>query len=100
MFAGVRADSGELYRMPEEGVIKVRNSQRRPEEERWDHEEFQSAKGVPWEPTPGAKGVEVQSHLRYRGEEEDVVKMLSTRETILRRIHIRKKMLVKNGTRV
>jgi len=68
IFAGVREESGELYVMKEDGVIKVRSFQRRPEEERWNREEFLSARGLPWEPTPGASGVEVKSHFRYRDD--------------------------------
>ena len=38
VFAGVGKESGELDVVREESVIKVRSSQRRPEEERWNQE--------------------------------------------------------------
>ena len=74
MVAGIREESGELYVMREEGGIMSRSFQRRPEEDRWNQEELQSAKGLPWEPTPEAKGVEAKSQFRYRDEEEDIQK--------------------------
>ena len=40
VFAGIREESGELYVMSEHGVCQVKDFQRKPEEERWNREEF------------------------------------------------------------
>ena len=90
VFAGVREESGELYVMREEGVIKVRSFQRKPEEERWNQAEFLSAKGLPCQPIPGGKDAEVKSHFQYKEVEEEILPMPGTRESILRRIYIRR----------
>ena len=75
--------------MKEEGVISVKSSQRRLEDERWNPEESLSARGLPWEPTVGANGVKVTWQFGYRDEEE-VVQMPSIRQNIPRRTCIRK----------
>ena len=86
IFAGVRAKSGELYIMREERTIKVRSLQGRPEEERWNQAVFTYACGTHWEPTPGANGAELKSDCNLRGEEEDIMQMPSSRQSILREI--------------
>ena len=67
IYAGIRAESGEIYVMSESGVIKVRHFKQRPEEERWNQEELVKAVGVPWEPVPGRAGIQVKSHFTITG---------------------------------
>jgi hypothetical protein len=89
VFAGLRAESGELYVLTDKGAIKVNSFNRRPEEERWNQEEFGGIQGTPWEPIPGRGGIEVKSRFLMRGEEE-IIAPPSTREVIPRRIYIRR----------
>ena len=53
IYAGVRIESGELFVMTSEGVIKIRSFCRKAEDQRWDKEQLEKAQGVPWEPIPG-----------------------------------------------
>ena len=45
--------------------------------------------GLPWEPVPGRNHVEVKSHFQYK-EEEEIVRLPGSRESMPRRIYIRK----------
>ena len=91
VFAGLRVESGELYVLTEGGALKVNSFNRRPEEERWNQEEFGAIQGTPWEPIPGREGIEVKSRFQYRGEaEEEIIPQPSTRDVIPRRIYIRR----------
>ena len=42
---------------------------------RWNQMGFHSARGLPWEPTLGANGVELQSQIRNRDEDEIISEM-------------------------
>ena len=90
MFAGLRAESGELYVLTEKGALKVSTFNRRPEEERWNQEEFGAVQGTPWEPIPGRGGIEVKSRFQVRGDEEEPIPQPSTRDVVPRRIYIRR----------
>ena len=68
IFVGVRVESSELIILTHKGAIKVRAYRRKPEEERWDKEFMMSVKGLPWEPVPGSKSLEIRA--RYRPEDE------------------------------
>ena len=76
--------------MDENGVTKVRSYRRKSEDERWNQEELGLGQGVPWEPVPGRNNIEAKSQFRYRDEEEDIIPMPGTRESIPRRIYITK----------
>ena len=89
VFAGLRAESGELHVLTDKGAIKVNSFNRRPEEERWNQEEFGGIQGTPWEPIPGRGGIEVKSRFMMIGEEE-VIPPLSARDVIPRRMHIKR----------
>jgi len=90
VFAGLRPESGELYVLTDKGALKVRSYNRRPEEERWNQEEFGSVVGTPWEPAPGRGGIEVKSRFQYEKDDEAIIPPPSTREVIPRRIYIRR----------
>ena len=54
--------------------------------------EFNTIRGLPWEPIPGLNGnqIEVKSLSRYREEEEEIFPMPKIRESLLRRLYIRR----------
>ena len=68
VYAGIRAESGELFVMTDEGVIKVRSYCRKPEDERWDKAALEKAVGLPWEPTPGRGQIQVKSKVKFMEE--------------------------------
>ena len=43
-------------------------------EERWNREEFNKAKGVPWKPDPNSEGIEIKTNVRIPRKTEEVVK--------------------------
>ena len=90
IFVGLREESGEIFVMSEEGVIKVRSYNRRCEEERWNQEEFNKGKGTPWEPIPGEGPIQVKSRFKIkdRPEDEAPLKAPEIREAKPRRIYI------------
>ena len=92
MFAGIREESGELYMMTNEGIIKVRGYQRKPEEEWWNQEELSGGQGTPWEPVKGREGIEVKAFLNAREEDDEVIRDLNAHAYKLR---ISRKMMCK-----
>ena len=68
IFAGIRIESGELFVMTNEGVIKIRTFCRKPDDERWDIQELDLAVGVPWEPIPGRGQIQVKSKVKFMEE--------------------------------
>ena len=61
IFIGIRDESGEYLVGTPEGVIKVRSIRRKgSEEERWNWEEIEKVKGLPWQPTPGVQGYDIR----------------------------------------
>ena len=54
--------------MTSDGVIKVRTYCRKPDDERWDSQELDLAKGVPWEPIPGRGRIQVKSRVKIMDE--------------------------------
>ena len=73
----------------------MRDYKRKPEKERWNQDEFAGIQRLPWEPVPGRNQVEVKSHFQYK-EEEEIPKLPSNRESIPRRIYIRKEDVSEN----
>ena len=66
---GVGEESSETLIETSQGVIKVRSIRRKASEEgRWNREEMQEMKGLPREPTPGAKGYEARSKITFPEE--------------------------------
>lgn len=93
VFAGPREESGEICVMSDQGVIKVRGYLRKPEEERWNQEEFAGAQGVPWEPVPGRNHIDIKAKFTIPSEieeEEVIVKEPAAREMIPTRIYIKR----------
>ena len=45
---------------------------RRPEEQRWNKEEFEKMQGLPWEPVPGRKGIEIKSKVEVQTEGDPI----------------------------
>ena len=68
--AGLKAPAGDLDVVTLRGVLKIRSCNRRPEEERWNQEEFGIIQGTPWEPIPGRKAIKV----KFRFQEADTDK--------------------------
>ena len=66
IFVGFREESGEIFVMSKEGVIKVRSFNRRMEEERWNQEELNLGQGTPWEPAPGQGRIQIKSRLKIK----------------------------------
>ena len=65
---------------------------RKPEEERWNPEEFAGVQGVPWEAVPGRSHIDVKAAFSIPGEieEEVIVKEPAAREMIPRRRYIKR----------
>ena len=80
VFAGVREESREIYVMCAEGVRKVRSYKRRPEEERWNQEEFSHAIGTTWEPEPGRHHIEIKARFSMKDDEMDEKVELQSKE--------------------
>ena len=70
VFAGIKEESGEIYVMTTLGVRKVRSYKRRPEEERWNQEEFSQVVGTPWEPEPGRHHIEIKTRFSVKDDDE------------------------------
>ena len=90
VFAGVREEPGEIYVMSTEGVRSVRSYKRRPEEERWNQEEFSQVVGTPWEPEPGRHQVEIKANFSMKDDEVDEKVELQSRTFQPRGIYIRR----------
>ena len=65
VYVGLRIESGELFVMTAEGVIKIRSYCRKPEDERWKKEDLESGRGLPWEPIPGRGRIQVKSRVKF-----------------------------------
>ena len=64
VWLGIREESNESFIGTPAGVIKVRTFRRRgSDEERWNLEEVNAFRGVPWEPIPGREGVKIRSRV-------------------------------------
>ena len=83
MFAGLRAQSGELYVPTDKRAIKVSSFNRTPDEERWNKAEFEGIHVTPWEPFPGRGVVNVKSRFMMVGEEEFISPARSTGEVLV-----------------
>jgi hypothetical protein len=102
VFAGLRIESGEIFVMTKDGVIKVRAFARKPEDERWNQKQLEEGKGVPWEPIPGRGRIEVKTKvgiLRGVGG-GDVLMDPEIKETVVKRVYITKKDLETYGPTV
>ena len=53
VWLGVVDSSGEKIIGSAEGCIKVRSTKSRAGDDKWNKEEMESSKGVPWEVIPG-----------------------------------------------
>ena len=74
VWSGIRDESGEYIIGTEKGYIKVRTVRRKgSEEERWNWEEFDRTRGLPWEPTPGRPGIEMTSRIGGDENKRDVL---------------------------
>jgi hypothetical protein len=73
IWLGVRDESGEHIVGNRDGVVKVRAIRRRgSQEDRWNWEEFQEMKGLPWEPVPGRPGIEIKARIEDGMEAREV----------------------------
>ena len=75
VYLGIIEESSELYIGTKDGVIKVRTSARRGEEDRWRKKQVEEVIGVPWEPIPGrgVKEVKWRVHIAAVGAGEDII---------------------------
>jgi len=64
VFLGIREESGELIVGTPEGIVKARDFKRHGSlVERWNLDQFNNFKGVPWETIPGHEAEEIRSHI-------------------------------------
>ena len=64
VWLGIREESNESLVGTPLGVIKIRTFRRRGSmEERWNLEEINGFRGVPWEPIPGREGIKIRSRV-------------------------------------
>ena len=64
IWLGVRDESGEHIIGTKQGVLKVRAVRGRGSHaERWNKEEFNEMRGLPWEPVPGRPEMEMKSRI-------------------------------------
>ena len=48
----------------------MRSYKRRPEEERWNQDEFSQVIGTPWEPEPGRHHIEIKARFSMKDDDE------------------------------
>ena len=69
IWLGIRDESNEIFVGTPQGVLKVRTIRRRADKEgRWNWEQFEAMRGVPWEPIPGREGIEVKASIYMPGD--------------------------------
>ena len=70
---GIREESGEYIIGTAEGFCKVRSVRRKgSHEERWNWEEFNAVRGLPWEPVPGRPGIEMTARIGSARKEREI----------------------------
>jgi hypothetical protein len=85
IFYGVRDESNEVIIGTEEGTIKVYSFRRKAsDEDRWNKEMFNKAKGVPWQPDPNSKTHEIKTRVVIPRESEEITKAQKGTETVIR----------------
>ena len=100
IWLGIHDQSNEAIIGTRDGVVKARDVKRKAtDEERWNGENFDAVKGVPWEPVPGRGGIELRSRVHIPEEAEEVSKPMSgePREFKYRRARITKEDIRKAG---
>jgi hypothetical protein len=100
VWLGIRMESGETIVGTELGVVKCRDSRRKPANGgRWNREFVDKIVGVPWEVYPGVKGsAEIRSRVRFPQEPGEAPRPIRGRdEYIPRRFRIQKGDLQKFG---
>ena len=61
IWVGMKDDSNESIVSTKDGCLKTRDIKRFGDmDDRWNVDFFKEVKGVPWEPIPGSKSVEVK----------------------------------------
>ncbi len=62
----IRHEAGEYVIGNENGVLKASPIRRRPDDEKWNKDKLNELNGLPWQPTPGVKSVEVRSRVEHQ----------------------------------
>ena len=64
LWVGMKDDSNESITSTKGGCLKTRDAKRFGDlDDRWNLTFFKEVKGVPWEPIPGSKSVEVRARI-------------------------------------
>ena len=64
VFLGIREETGELIVGTPDGIIKARDFKRHSSiEERWNIEQFNAFRGVPWATIPGMESDDIKSRV-------------------------------------
>lgn len=81
IWLGIREESGEILVGTKQGVVKARSFERKStEEERWNPEWLDGFIGVPWEPIPGSRTLEIPVRVRLPQETETVIEFPESQE--------------------
>ena len=94
IWLGTREESGETIIGTKEGVIKIGKWRRKgSDEERWNWEELNAMRGIPWEVVPGKEGFQLKSRVNIPEEQPDIPKLEEgdIPEISRRRIYIQNK---------
>ncbi len=93
VWQGIKAEIGESVIRTRDGVVKARDVRRKPENGgRWNREDFDTFRGVPWEPYPGAGGgCDVRSKVRLPVDPAVFTEIVKGRNEFTRRRFIVRK---------
>ena len=83
--------------MGKEGAVKIRSWKRNIGDKRWNKEQLEKAKVVPWEPTPGAEADQIYSRFRAVPPANQPINEPTTRDSNPRGIHITKEDIKRYG---
>ena len=84
IFLGLTDRSDEILVFGSEGVRKARTVRRRPEEERWRHDDVMSVRGTPLQPNPGSGDSQIKTKMSPGVADERVVGDPVTKEEVAR----------------
>ena len=84
IFLGLTDRSDEILVYGSEGVRKARTIKRRPEEERWRHDEVMGVRGTPLQPNPGSEDSRIKTKMSPGVAEDRIVGDPVTKEEVAR----------------
>ena len=86
IFLGLTDRSDEILVFSQEGIRKARTIKRRPEEERWNHDEVMKVRGSPLQPNPGSNDVTIRTKMAPGVADDRVVGDPVTKEEVAKEI--------------